>query len=93
MTTPGSPLSRQQVQDLHRNDDVDTRAEAHHHTLGNGRNQSSPGYHNHDGQNSSSILSGVTFTGSRTNATAIGIILNDICNALAQLGATNNTSA
>jgi hypothetical protein len=93
MTVPLGELSRQQVQTLHRNDDVDTRAEAHHHSLGNGRNQASPGYHTHDGQNSSAPLSGVSFTGSRTNATAIGIILNDICNALALLGASNNTSA
>lgn len=92
MTSPSSNTPRQTVLDFHRNDDLDTRAEAHHHTLGKASGQASPGYHTHDGQNSVAPLSGITFTGSRTNAGAIAVILNDICNALALLGATNNTS-
>lgn len=86
MTTP---LDGHEVASLHRNDDVDSRPEAHHHTLGRGRNQSSPGSHVHDGITSEPILSGVTFTGSRT--TNQDTILNQICDALALLGATNST--
>lgn len=86
-----SSPDRRAVNDQHRNDDVDSRPEAHHHTTGNGANQSARGNHIHDGQNGLPLLDGVTFTGSRSNNTAD--IINQVCNALAAIGATNSTSA
>lgn len=38
-----SGLTPREVEDLHKNDDVDTRPEAHHHTIGSGPNQAAPG--------------------------------------------------
>jgi hypothetical protein len=105
MTTPGvvpagkplDPASRslaspdqKAVIDFHRNDDVDAIPESHHHTLGTQRVNASPGNHIHDGITSIAPLSAITFTGSRTSNAAA--IINDICNALVLLGATNNTS-
>lgn len=43
----GEILSPQQVNDLHRNDDVDDSSFAHHHTLGIKPNQAAPGNHQH----------------------------------------------
>jgi hypothetical protein len=78
------------VMEFHRNDDLNGRPESHHHDLGTGRNQASPGSHNHDGITSIAILAGVTFTGSRGSNTAD--IINQICNALSAMGAVNNTN-
>lgn len=88
-TGEASPDARA-VQAFHRNSDLNSRPEAQHHSLGNGANESAFGNHNHDGQRGVPLLDGVTFTGSRTNNAAD--VINQICNALAQLGATNNTS-
>lgn len=78
------------VQAFHRNDDLNSRPEAHHHSLGTGRNNASEGSHTHDGTTSVAPLTGVVFTGSRVNNTAD--LINQICNALALFGATNSTS-
>lgn len=51
----GAPLSAQEVEKLHQNDDVDVRRESHHHTLGRRSTQASPGNHVHDGQDSELI--------------------------------------
>lgn len=100
MTNPGADpagaarvASPQQkaVIDFHRNDDVDAIPESHHHTLGTQRVNASPGNHIHDGITSIALLANVTFTGSRSTNTAD--IINQICNALVAVGATNNTSA
>jgi hypothetical protein len=100
MTNPGaspvgaSPVAspaQKAVIDFHRNDDVDAIPESHHHTLGTQRVNASPGNHVHDGITSIALLGSVTFTGSRTANTAD--IINQICNALTAVGATNNTSA
>lgn len=88
--TSSSP-DRRAVNDFHRNSDLNSRPEAQHHDLGNGANQSAFGNHTHDGQRGLPLLDGVTFTGSRTNNTAD--IINQICNALANIGAVNNTGA
>lgn len=79
------------VLEFHRNDDVNSRGEAHHHTLGRGHSQASWGDHLHDGQTGEALLLGVTFTGSRTTNAAS--VLDQICNALSALGAVNSTSA
>lgn len=79
------------VQEFHTNDDLNARPESHHHDLGTGRTQGSPGSHNHDGVTSIALMAGVTFTGSRTSNAAD--IINQICNALVNVGAVNNTSA
>ena len=80
-----------QVQDFHRNDDFNSRDDAHHHGLGQTHEKAAWGDHAHDGNTGRAILEGTTFTGSRTSNVAT--ILNQICNALVELGAVNSTSA
>jgi hypothetical protein len=79
----------QVVDDFHENSDVDSRAEAQHHTLGPNPNQAAPGNHRHDGGDSALILEGETISGSRdTDAWRISV------NALlVRLGATDNSTA
>lgn len=77
------------VNEFHTNDDVDRDAGAHHHTLGSGSNQASPGPHRHDGTDSVQLLEGFAITGSRGTSTAVQSIIL----ALVQLGATDNTTA
>lgn len=86
-----SDLDPKTVDQIHRNSDIGKRAESQHHRLGSSSTDASPGTHNHDGSNSQPLLDGTVFTGSRT--TAVASILNQICNALATLGANNSTSA
>lgn len=77
------------VNEFHSNDDVDKDANAHHHTLGSGSNQASPGAHMHDGSDSRPLLEGFELSGS----IASGAASLSIIQALVQLGATDNTSA
>ena len=79
----------EEVNDFHSNSDVDTRAEAQHHTLGPNPNQASPGDHKHDGSDSPLILSGESVSGSR-NSDAWRLSVNAI---LVRLGATDNSTA
>jgi len=78
----------QVVDDFHENSDVDSRAEAQHHTLGPGPNQAAAGDHTHDGGDSALILEGQVISGSRaTDAWRISV------NALlVRLGATDNST-
>jgi hypothetical protein len=79
----------QAVEDFHTNSDLDARAEALHHTLGPGPNQSSPGDHIHDGGDSELLLLNETISGSRaTDAWRLSV--NAI---LVRLGATDNSTA
>lgn len=83
--------SPREVADFHTNDDVDSRTQAHHHTLGSRHEQAAPGDHAHDGGTSTSQiipLNGFNITGSRSS----GAALNSIIAALVQLGAKNSTS-
>ena len=77
------------VNDFHENSDLDSRAEAQHHTLGPNPTQAAPGDHTHDGGDSALILEGQTISGSRaTDAWRISV------NALlVRLGATDNSTA
>lgn len=77
------------VNEFHSNDDVDKDANAHHHTLGSGSNQASPGAHRHDGTDSLSLLEGFELSGSKAGNLALGSVIQ----ALVQLGATDNTTA
>lgn len=76
------------VSEFHTNDDVDSSSDAHHHTLGPGANQASPGYHNHDGSNSVQLLSGVILSGSKTTGAALASVVS----ALVMLGAQDETT-
>lgn len=94
MTTPGKTSSdaepdQRAVLAFHRNDDLDSRPEAHHHSLGKGRNQGSEGSHSHDGTTSNALLS-TSITGSRTNN--VSSILDQIINELTKIGITNATT-
>ena len=82
-------LNYESVERIHQYDDVDVRAESHHHTLGGGPFQATPGGHRHRGGDSELLLSGTTLSGSRGSATSqVSIIA-----ALVALGATDTTTA
>jgi hypothetical protein len=79
----------QAVNDFHENSDLDSRAEAQHHTLGPNPTQAAPGNHRHDGGDSALLLEGETISGSRaTDAWRISV--NAI---LVRLGAVDNSTA
>lgn len=81
--------SSQVVDDFHTNSDVNSRAEAQHHTLGPQPTQASPGDHTHDGGDSRLILEGILITGSRaTDAWRLSV--NAI---LVRLGASDQSTA
>lgn len=77
------------INEFHTNDDVDKDSAAHHHTLGGGANQASPGSHRHDGTDSVSLLEGIELAGSKGGNLALGSVVQ----ALVALGATDNTTA
>jgi len=77
------------VNEFHSNDDVDKDSNSHHHTLGGGANQASPGSHRHDGTDSVQLLEGVELSGSRGGNFAVQSIIQ----ALVLLGASDNTTA
>lgn len=86
----GDPTpSAADVEKFHSNDDLDTKAESHHHTLGANQYQASPGNHDHRGGNSNLLLSDITLTGSRGG----NLALPSIIQALVALGAVDNTTA
>lgn len=75
---------------FHRNDDADSRPEAHHHTLGKGRTQASEGSHNHDGTTSVALLEGITITGNRN--TNPGDVIKQMLTALSGMGIIDSTA-
>ncbi len=77
------------VNEFHRFSDLDSRAEAQHHSIGGTHNQSAAGDHNHRDGNGRPLLDDVTFTLSRSANTAA--VLKQIIDALVLLGATDNT--
>lgn len=85
-----SSLTVEQVEALHQNDDVDVRRESHHHTLGPRGTQAAGGDHNHDGSNSSLLLSGMTISGSRSSSASI---LPSMIAGLVRLGMTDSSTA
>lgn len=77
-----------EVDEFHRNSDVDLRPEAQHHTLGPLPNQAASGNHKHDGGDSELLLVGTTISGSRASD-AWRLSVNAI---LVRLGATDSTT-
>ncbi len=75
------------VNAFHKKSDVDSSANAQHHTIGPRKNQAADGAHTHDGSNSLLILEGVTLSGSRGGNAALASVIA----ALVQLGATDST--
>lgn len=89
MTTPNiNNLSAQQVKDLHRKDDVNASADAHHHQIGKSSNKVSGGLHTHDGVDSEFILS-ATITGSPAT---LSDVVKQLINELTKIGLINGTS-
>ena len=74
---------------FHAFSDVDSDANAQHHTLGPGVAQASPGSHTHDGTTSALLFSG-TITGSRGGNAALANLISTIC---AQTGLIDGTTA
>lgn len=95
MPVDGSPTSKE-VELFHRHADTDGSAKAIHHTLGNGKDQASPGNHSHDGGTSPRIdpkdilADTVTITGNKTTGDATW--RNSITAALVALGAKDATT-
>lgn len=89
MTQP-NPLNAPTTSDVdkfHTNDGADSSATTHHHTLGIGQNQSSPGSHNHNGKNSKRIGKGLDLAfPSTASATYSQAQIQSIINALRNLG-------
>lgn len=87
MTQPENSPSSDAVNKFHNNDDVDTSVVGHHHTLGIGANQSSPGNHSHDGKNSKKLGKGKDLTFPLTaGATYSQADFQKVINALRALG-------
>lgn len=65
------------VTSLHTRDDCDSGPHSHHHTLGYGRNNASPGDHIHDGVTSKLIGNGMglSVTGSKGGNVALANLL------------------
>lgn len=76
------------VEAFHTNDDVDVRAESHHHTLGSGATQAAKGDHNHQAGNGSPIFEGMTVIGSKGGNAALASLLS----VLVQFGLTDSTT-
>jgi hypothetical protein len=85
---PASPVTAEQVEEFHRNSDVDTRAEAQHHTTGPSPVQASPGDHRHRGGDSLPLLDDMTITGDLSD----GTVLPSIIACLVALGATDSST-
>jgi len=77
-----------EVNELHKKSDVDSGAEALHHTLGTKRDQSSPGTHKHDGKDSVKIMTGMTITGAKAGNAALASVIAQ----LVKLGAIDNST-
>lgn len=84
-----SSLTAEQVEELHKNDDVDVRRESHHHTLGPRSTQAAAGDHTHDGSNSSPLLIEGTISGSRSSSASI---MPSIIALFVRLGATDSST-
>ena len=89
-TTNKASPDRDVVNDFHRYSDKDSTTESQHHTLGNRPTQAARGDHTHRDNNGLSLLDGVILTGSVSLNTAS--VLDQVCAALAQLGAADNTT-
>ena len=83
-----SALSAEQVEEMHRNSDLDTRTEAQHHTLGPSPTQASAGDHRHRGGDSLPLLDDMTITGDISDGTVIPSIIA----CLVALGATDSST-
>jgi hypothetical protein len=88
LNLPEKP-SATQVRDIHTYSDVDSTADAQHHTLGPGQNQAASGTHRHNGNDSPLLFEGISITGARGGNTAIASIIA----LLVQFGATDSTTA
>lgn len=88
--SPGNKSpSAKEVEELHRNSDVDGRPEAQHHTLGDGPNQAAAGDHDHRTKGVP-IGTGLILTGDKAGANAA--FLGSVANILKSLGVTDNSS-
>lgn len=101
VTVPGDPfgsrkeavvkesLKPEEVAKIHDRSDVDSSAQAQHHTLGIKHDQSSPGDHKHDGKSSRRLAEDLTLNGVKSGGTA----LTNLIDMLQQLlGFEDNTT-
>lgn len=83
-----SPISAEQVEELHRNSDLDTRPESQHHSLGPSPMQAAAGDHRHRGGDSLPLLDDMTITGDISD----GTVLTSIIACLVALGAHDSST-
>lgn len=83
-----SPTPKE-VSDFHARSDVDSSAQAQHHSLGIKHDQASPGTHKHDGKSSRRLMEGIIITGAKGGNVALTNLINALEDAL---GFTDNTT-
>jgi hypothetical protein len=87
--------SAKEVTDFHRNADTNKQPESIHHTLGNSRNNASPGDHTHDGGSSAALWSqagGDTVSGNLGVYKSLAIAVKSILNMLSKKGIADSTT-
>lgn len=91
---PKQYATPEQVLDFHMLSDVDTKADAQHHTLGTGPMQAARGSHQHNGTDSALLFDPSTAIASGDLSTAAGqrSAIKAILTALANVGLTDSTS-
>jgi len=77
-----------EVNELHKKSDLDSSAEAQHHSLGTKRDQATSGTHKHDGKDSVKIMTGMTITGAKAGNAALASVIAQ----LVKLGAIDNST-
>lgn len=82
-------LRPEEVAEIHARSDVDSSAQAQHHTLGIKHDQSSPGDHKHDGKSSRRLAEGLTLSGTKSGGTALTNLIDMLETVL---GFTDNTT-
>jgi hypothetical protein len=89
---PASSPESRKVAEFHRYDDVDVSQTAHHHTIGILRGQAADGRHIHQNGNGHPLFDASVDIISGSRAAAVGSILDQICDLLEKLGASNATT-
>lgn len=89
---PNTGISAKQINKMHEKSDVNSGPNAQHHTLGTGRNESSPGSHIHGGKDSKKIGDGMglAISGAKGGNAALGSLITMLKQVITF---TDNTTA
>lgn len=89
---PDASPEAKKVSEFHKFDDVDVSQSSHHHTIGLLRGQAADGRHTHQNGNGHPLFDPAVDIISGSRAAAVGSILDQICDLLEKLGASNATT-